>query len=198
VTFVATADASIVDTIDLEESASAIARVTGVDEDKLYVGHGARITTILIGGTAANDPRIGRTFWMPSPLKRIAYDSATQLVHALGQRQDGGGPTDYVVEPHGNAVFADTPLPFEPSAWAIDEAPRYPSADRQQLLTFADDGATATSTSAAGPRPRRGLAGVLAAVVPSSSRPRRRRVVAILLAGFVILDPMLFVQSGSR
>jgi len=200
VTLVATSDASIVDSIELEEPATAIARITGVDDDKLYVGNGARITTILIGGSAASEPRIDRSFWMPSPSSRIAYDSATQLVYALGQRQDGGGPTVYVVEPHGNAVFADTPLPFDPAAWAVDEAPRYPSADRQQLLTFAADGVTATADIgryAFAWRLPGVLTGVLAAAVlfVLARLLWRRRAVAILLAAFVALDPMFFVQS---
>ena len=56
------------------------------------------------------------------------------------------GPwTVYVVEPHGNAVFADARLPdgFVPAAWAADFNPMYPSEDRQQLLVFDGDGASA-------------------------------------------------------
>ena len=63
------------------------------------------------------------------------------MVHILGRvpgstGSDGRPWTVYVVEPHGNAVFADARLPagFDPAALAADVAADYPSADRQQLL----------------------------------------------------------------
>ena len=48
------------------------------------------------------------------------------MVHILGLAPDATGAagpwTVYVVEPHGNAVYADARLPdgFEPAAWAAD------------------------------------------------------------------------------
>ena len=88
---------------------------------------------------------------LPGPATRIVYDDATQMVHLLGQvpgstGADGDPWTVYVVEPHGNAVYADARLPadFTPAAWAADIAPDYPSADRQELLVFSGSGSSAS------------------------------------------------------
>ena len=53
---------------------------------------------------------------MPGPVTDIKWDRPTNLVHVLGSAPDGT-PTIYVVEPHGNAVFADARPGFQPSAW---------------------------------------------------------------------------------
>ena len=76
------------------------------------------------------------------------------MVHILGLAPgvtSAAGPwTVYVVEPHGNAVYADARLPdgFVPAAWGADFNPMYPSEDRQQLLLF--DGAGASAAIDAG------------------------------------------------
>jgi hypothetical protein len=81
---------------------------------------------------------------MPGVVERIAFNDATQLLHVLGRTPDGAASTVYVVEPRGNSVFADAPIPFTPAAWAMDTAAAYPSDDRQQLLLFAADGSSAS------------------------------------------------------
>ena len=48
-----------------------------------------------------------------------------------------GGPTVYVVEPHGNAVFIDVPLPLEPTRLLADTQPERPARDRGELLALA-------------------------------------------------------------
>ena len=57
-----------------------------------------------------------------------------------GPRRRGerdGAPTVYVVDPHGNSVFVDVPLPFTPVAAVADTQPDRPSEDRTQLLALA-------------------------------------------------------------
>jgi hypothetical protein len=73
------------------------------------------------------------------------------MVHILGHAPTTSGTfepppaagavpewTVYVVEPHGNAVFADARLGagFVPTAWAADINADYPASDRQELLVF--------------------------------------------------------------
>ena len=109
----------------------------------------------------------------------------------------------YVVEPHANAVFADAQLPdgFAPSPGRSDVEPEYPAEDRQQLLLFA-------RRRADPPRSRSGRTpspGGSPASSPARSWPLclfllarilfKRRLVAGLVALFVVVDGMLFVQS---
>ena len=71
--------------------------------------------------SVATAPRTVRVSNGPSPPARardaVAYDDATQQVHILGLRPGlhgrprPDGWTVYVVEPHGNAVYADAALP---------------------------------------------------------------------------------------
>ena len=95
------------------------------------------------GGTSGTGPGLDTRIQMPGPVSDVRYDSARRFVQVLGARADGS-PTVYTIEPHGNAVFQDAALPWTPSAWALDQAPDYPSADRQQLLLFSHDGTTAS------------------------------------------------------
>ena len=110
------------------------------------------------------------------------------------------GSTVYVVEPHGNAVYADAHLPFEPTAWSLDVAPGYPNDERQELLAFSGSGSVAAveiGKHAFAWRVPGVLAGVLMAVLLYllARLLFRRRTVGVLAAVFVGLDGMLFVQS---
>ena len=106
----------------------------------------------------------------------------------------------YVVETHGNSIFADARLPFDPKAWVIDAQPQYPSQDRQDLLLFSPTGATATVDIGNNPFAWRlpgvilgaltaGLLYVLARIL------FQRRSVAIFVGILALADGMAFVQS---
>jgi hypothetical protein len=211
VTFIDPRTASVSDTLDLEGGAHGLARVTGIDDPRLYVSTGPpadpAYEVLTIGGdSAADGPRSLGRHPLPGPGTSVAYDEASQMVHVLGRtptaRDDGAGWTVYVIEPHANAVFADAVLPatMEPSAWVMDADDQYPSEDRQQLLVFGDDGQTAAievGSHAFAWRLPGVIAGALMAVfLYAIARILfRRRLVAGIVAGLVVLDGMLFVQS---
>ena len=210
VAFVDPVRASVVSTILLDGGAHGLAMVTGLDNPKLYATAGDAgkpiYEVIAVGGDAAkNAPADQGANPLPGPGTLIAYDEASQQVHILGLAPGAtaAGPwTVYVVEPHGNAVYADARLPdgFVPAAWGADFNPMYPSADRQQLLLF--DGAGASATIDAGShafawRLPGVIAGALtAALIYLLARILfRRRLIAGLVGLFVIADGMFFVQS---
>ena len=62
----------------------------------------------------------------------------------------------YVIEPHGNAVYADAPLPFVPTAMVLDQNQAYPSTDREQLLAFDAGGERGDGRRSVGTRSRGG------------------------------------------
>ena len=214
VAFVDPEQATLVTTIKLAGGAHGLADVTGIDEDKLYATSGGadapKYDVIAIGGDAAKsgptDQGVGLGLQpLPGPGTWVAYDAASQMVHILGLAPGAtsAGPwTVYVVEPHGNAVYADARLPdgFVPSAWGADFNPDYPSEDRQQLLVF--DGAGASASIDAGSHAFAWrLPGVIAGALTAALLYLltrilfRRRLVAGLVGLFVIADGMFFVQS---
>jgi len=201
VTFVSARNGLVLKTLALDGPATGIAEVSGIDADPtLYVANGSQVTVVDIAGSAKDDPSVDRSFPMPAPVRWIAYDESGQMVDVLGDRPDGSGPTVYVVEPHGNAVYADAALPAEPAAWAMDADKLYPASDRQDLLTFSPTGQAATAEvgdNAFAWRVPGVLAGVLtAAFLYLLARILfRRRSVAVAMAALVVVDPMLFVQS---
>ncbi len=215
VVFLDASDGSVVSTIALVGGAQGLARVTGIDDDRLYASNlsleGPRLAVIVTSGDSAKDsPSLRRSFALPGPGSWVGYDEATQQVHVLGLapgRADtasgtdqAGGMTVYVVEPHGDAVYADASLPFVPAALALDEAGRYPASDRQQLLVFAPDGRIAAIDTGQHAFAWR-LPGVIAGVVMAAllyllARVLfRRRSVAVLVAILTLADGMLFAQS---
>ena len=210
VTFVDPASAAVSATVALEGGAHGLAAVVGFEDPKLYVTTGTdeapAYERVAIGGDAAKDGPVslGR-HPLPAPGTRVAWDGATQMIHILGRTPpsaDVAGWTVYAIEPHANAVFADAALPatMEPAAWAVDVEADYPTEDRQQLLVFGGDGATASvelGSHAFAWRLPGVIAGTLAAVcLYALARILfRRRLVAGLVAVLVALDGMLFVQS---
>jgi predicted membrane-bound dolichyl-phosphate-mannose-protein mannosyltransferase len=199
VTFVSAGDGSIVATVALDAPAGGMAAVSGFDEPRLYVSAGERMA-IVLPGKDGDEPRRDRTFPMPGAVTTVLFDEATRMVHALGMAPDGSGSTIYVIEPNGNTVYADARLPFDPAAVVLDQAPAFPSADRQQLLALGPDGSAATVEAGRHAFAWR-LPGVLAGVLAAALLYLlvrvlfRRRAVAVLAAVVVAVDPMLFAQS---
>ena len=209
---------SVVANVDMDGGAHGLAHVTGVDDDKLYVTSGPPedpgYEVVAIGGDAAKGGPVkdGGKHPLPAPGSWVAYDAASQQVHILGLAPNpdqavrtGSAPdawTVYVVEPHGNAVYADARLPdgFTPAAWASDIEPDYPSTDRQQLLLFAGDGGSASINLGYHAFAWR-LPGVIAGAITAALLYLlarilfRRRLVAGLVGLFVLVDGMFFVQS---
>jgi hypothetical protein len=208
VAFVASSNGVPLSTTELDGGAKGLALVTNVDDPKLYVttsgtgsGSPGEVAIIVVGGDRAkNGPSLAQTVPLPGVGSRVAYDDASQLVHVLGTRASGDGSTVYVIETHAQAVFADAPLPFEPTAWGLDVAKDFPSADRQQLLAFDAEGHVATvelGKHAFAWRLPGVIAGaVMAALLYLLARILfRRREIAVLVGLFALTDGMLFVQS---
>ncbi|HYM84871.1 MAG TPA: phospholipid carrier-dependent glycosyltransferase [Candidatus Dormibacteraeota bacterium] len=200
VTLVRTGDASVVTSIALDAAATDVVSVTGVDDPAVYAAAGSKVAVLRVGGSSAASPRLDTTIQMPAPVSRILFDASSRMVHVLGQRQDGSGQTVYVIEPHGNAVFADAPLPGTAAAWAMDQSPDHPSADRQQLLVLSADGA-AWSVDIGGHAYAWRIPGVIAGILTVlllyllARVLFARRAVAVAFGLILAIDPMLFVQS---
>ncbi len=212
VAFVDPARAALITTMPLDGGAHGLAMVTGLDNPRLYATTGQPDSpgyeVFAIGGDAAKDGPIDQgKHPLPGPGSRIAYDDATQMVHILGRvpgslGSDADPWTVYVIEPHGNAVYADARLPadFRPAAWAADVAADYPSADRQQLLVFDGTGASASIAIGSHAFAWR-LPGVIAGALTAgllfllARILFRRRIVAVLAGLFVLVDGLFFVQA---
>lgn len=199
VTFLEPATATETGIVALAEPATGLVEVKGLDAPTLYAPSGSGLAVVAIP-TSEADASLKQTVWMPGPVERAAFNDASQLVHVLGRTPDGAASTVYVVEPRGNAVFADAALPFAPAAWALDTAARYPSDDRQQLLLFAADGSGAAvnvGQNAFSWRVPGVLAGALmAGLLYLLARVLfRRRAVAVIAGLLVLADGMLFAQS---
>ena len=139
--FVIPSTATVAQTLTIE-GATGMAYVTGLDSPRLYVAAGSKVDVVRL----PSDPSTGSvatidtTLTAPGPVEQVAFDPSTTFVHVLGRTPDGASPTVYVIEPHGNAFFADAKLPFDGVALAVDAEPLYPSQDRQQLLVLSADG----------------------------------------------------------
>jgi len=216
VAFIDPATASVVNRVPFEGGAHGLAKVTGIDDDKLYVTTGTAakpgLDAIVVGGQSANNPVSWGHNTLPGLGSLVTYDAASQMVHVLGLAPGAGpnGPwTVYVVEPHGNggqggigSVYADAKLPdgFTPASWASDFNPDYPSEDRQQILVFNDTGTTASIDAGSHAFAWR-LPGVIAGAITAvllyilARILFRRRLIAGLVGLFVLVDGMFFVQS---
>jgi predicted membrane-bound dolichyl-phosphate-mannose-protein mannosyltransferase len=152
------------------------------------------------GDQAPNGPSVTSTMQMPGAVTKVLFDESAQMVEVLGEAQDGSGPTVYVVEPHGNAVFADHKLGFEPVALVMDHNTNYPSSSPGQILAFGATGMSAALDVGHYDFSWR-LPGVilgaltLAALYLLTRVLFRRRTVAVLAGLFLLLDGMSFVQS---
>ncbi len=203
VTFVAPATGEVVDTVDVGAAASGLAKVVGIDKPSLYAALADRRLAVVrlgeAGGTAAR-PVLDTTFKMPGLVRRVLFDEPTGLVHVLGRAPDGSADTIYVVEPHGNTVFADARLPFQAEAWAIDTDGDHPSIDRQEILVASPAG-TLGAVDAGNHAFAWRLPGVIAGALMAGlvfllvRMLFRRREIGVLAGILVLVDGMLFVQS---
>ncbi len=212
ITFVDTARASVVRTITLDGGAHGLAVVTDLEDTKLYATAGDPAapvyTVVAIAGDSATDGPVDQgSHPLPGPGTRVLYDTSSQQVHVLGRVPGSSGAnfdpwTVYVIEPHGNAVYADARLPadFVPVAWAGNIEPMYPSDDPQRLLVFDGAGTTAEIDIGSHAFAWR-LPGVLAGALTAgllfllARILFRRRLVAVLAGLFALFEGMLFVQA---
>jgi len=170
----------------------------GPDVPTLYVATGRTLTTIRL----ATDSAVGvnDTLPMPNVVEKVYWDEATTNVHALGTTQDGSSPTVYVIEPRGNSVFADAPLPFQPQIAVMDANQLYPSEDRNDLLALSPSGQLATvdtgNNQFAYRFPGVLLGALTAALIFLLARFLfRRRTIAVIVAILVLADGMFFANS---
>jgi predicted membrane-bound dolichyl-phosphate-mannose-protein mannosyltransferase len=205
VTFIDGGTGAEVTRLDVGGPALGLALVTGVDSDRLYVSVQGRdgpleVVVPVAGDSARDSPTRGPQMKMPGQGGWVAYDEASQMVHVLGATPDGAGRTVYVIEPHGNAVYADAPLSFEPVGLLMDANQRYPSNDREQLLAVSASGAVATigvGSHAFAWRLPGVIAGAILAVLAYllARLLFRRREVAVITGILIAADGMLFAQS---
>lgn len=201
-------NAVIADAVDIEGGTFGLANITGLGSgNQLYASSRSaetqkpQITIIATSGDPAKSgPSITSSMEMPGDVTSVGYDSASQMVEALGVTQDTGDPTIYVIEPHGNAVFADHQLASTPTAWVIDHNEDYPGSSRGEILAFSGQGEVASLDIGhydfAWRLPGVIFGALMAAAVYLLTRVLfRRRSVALLAGLFVVLDGMMFVQS---
>jgi predicted membrane-bound dolichyl-phosphate-mannose-protein mannosyltransferase len=203
-----TDEGTIAATVEIPGGVSGLALVTGLGSgNQLYATTTDQTTTkpqistvATSGDQAKTGPSVTGSFELPAAATRVVFDDASQFVFALGTTQDGNSQTVYVVEPHGNAVFADHKLPFTPVALVLDHTGDYPTATRGQLLAFNSAGTLAAADVAHYDFAWR-LPGVIAGALTVGllfllTRVLfRRRTVGVLAGIFVVLDGMFFVQS---
>ncbi len=196
---------TLADSISVGGPASGAVRTSGLSDDPIYVPYAGDDGPMVAEVVAKpdEDPRLSRkAFRLPGGRAGRAYfDEATRMVHVAGARPDDpSSATVYVIEPHGNAVYADAVLPFEPAAIVMDDNQRYPSSDRQQLLAFDEAGEVAAvpiGLHAYGWR----LPGVIAGVLMTlclyllARLLFARRSIAIFAGLIALVDGMLFAQS---
>lgn len=163
----------------------------------LYVatddGYVARIV-----GVDGDSPFVQGRFQVPGEALDVAWNPSTNLLHVLGTRD--GVPTLFVVEPHGEAVFADVPLSIDPIAWGLDVRREQPAGDHQGAI-LVDAGGQAVSVLLGGTMFAARLPGVLLGalmvglVYALALLLFRRRTVALLAGGLLLVDGLMFSQS---
>ena len=203
-----TDEGSVAATVEIAGGASGLALVTGMGSgNQLYVTNVDQTTgkpqisiVAVSGDQAKTGPTLANSFELPAAGTKVVFDEASQLVDVLGTTPDGTTPTLYIIEPHGNAVFADHKLPFTPAALVLDHDGDYPSSTRGQVLAFGSSGTLAAADVLHYDFAWR-LPGVIAGALTAGllfllTRVLfRRRTVGVLAGVFVLLDGMFFVQS---
>jgi Gpi18-like mannosyltransferase len=168
----------------------------GLSESTLYAATDASLEIVALTDTG---PGLPTRLPMPGAIDDLAWNVPATLVHALG-RSPQGGPTVYVVEPHGNAVFIDVPLPMEARSILADVQPERPADDRGELLAIGADGRLASvgiDGNAFGWRlPGVLLGALLAGLLYLLARLLfARRSIAVIAAILVVAEGMLFANA---
>ena len=204
VTFIEPTTAQKAVLIPTTTPATGVTDVIGVDTPELYAAQGGKQVAVLSIDDSSSGtitaPSLTNTFPMPGEVSKITFDAATKMVHVLGRTPDGSAETVYVVDPHGNATYADAQLPFTSVAWALDATHDYPSSDREALLVASADGTIASIDVGGNPFAWRFpgvIAGALTALLMYllARILFKRRSIAVLTAVLVAVDGMFFVQS---
>ena len=204
-------NAVVADRVLLPGPAFGIASVTGLSTgNQLYVsteskdGTTPQLAWIL---TSGKDAAAGPSFnadqnmlQMPGRVTRVLFDESAQMVEVLGQTPGTGEPTVYVVEPHGNAVFADHKLGFTPSALVMDHNELYPTSSQGEILAFSAAGQVSQLDIGhydfSWRMPGVILGALSVGLIYLLTRILfKRRLVAGLAGLFVLLDGLMFVQS---
>lgn len=196
----------VTETVDVGGPVGGIVGINDIENDPLYATvqapDGPKVVVLI--AKSGTDPSVERTYTLPGDRAgRAFFDVATRMVHLEGS-VPGGGPegatTIYVIEPHGNSVYADARLPFSPAAIVMDENQDYPSTDRQQLLAF-DPGGRVAAVQVGRHAYAWRVPGVLAGVLMAlflyvlARLLFQRRSVAVIVGIVAVLDGMLFAQS---
>lgn len=168
----------------------------GLSEPTLYAAVGASLEMHALGD---DGPSLPDRLAMPGQIRDLVWNEPANLIHAMGDAP-GGGPTVYVVEPHGNAVFIDVPLPHEAMLLLADTQPQRPDEDRGELLAVAAGGTVASVSidgNAFGWRLPGMLLGALAAgLLYLLARVLfARRSVAVIAAVLIVAEGMFFANS---
>ncbi len=203
-----TSSGTLAATVVLSGGAQGLALVSGVEDGtQVYAtthdpttGDPSLAVIAITGSAAESGPTVSTTMQLPGAGTRVLFDSAADLVEVVGEAPDGSGTTVYVIEAHGKTVFADHRLPFQPSAWALDHNPDYPSANRDALLVFDSAGEAASLDVGHYPFAWRLPGVILGALTVGllfllTRILFRRRAVAVLAGLFALLGGMFFVQS---
>ena len=207
VAFIDSDSGTVSRTLDVGGPVHGLVGISDIENDPIYASvltsAGPRVQTII--AASGKDPRKDQTITLPGTTAGRAYfDQAPRMVHIEGTVPEGhdgaGSDTIYVIEPHGNAVYADARLPYTPSAIVMDDNQEYPSSDRQQLLAFDASGAVASveiGRHAFAWRVPGVIAGVLMGVLMYvlARLLFRRRSIAVMLGLITLVDGMLFAQS---
>ncbi|HTK46109.1 MAG TPA: phospholipid carrier-dependent glycosyltransferase, partial [Patescibacteria group bacterium] len=207
VAFLDSTSGTVAQTLDVGGPVHGLVGITDIDNDPIYASvmtaDGPAVSVVI--ASSGKDPRKDKTFTLPgSTAGRAFFDLASRMVHIEGSVPEGhdgaGSDTIYVLEPHGDAVYADARLPYTPSAIVMDDNQEYPSSDRQQLLAFDPSGAVASveiGRHAYAWRVPGVVAGVLMGVLMYvlARLLFRRRSIAVMLGIITLVDGMLFAQS---
>ena len=194
-------------TLDVGGRVHGLVAINDIQDDPIYASvltpDGPAVAVVI--AASGKDPRLDQKFTLPgSTAGRAYFDQAARMVHIEGSVQDGhagsGDDTMYVIEPHGNAIYADARLPYVPAAIVLDDNQQYPSSDRQQLLAFDAGGQVASveiGRHAFAWRVPGVIAGVLMGVLMYvlARLLFRRRSIAVILGLITLVDGMLFAQS---
>jgi Gpi18-like mannosyltransferase len=207
VAFIDPVDGRVSDTLDLNGPVGGIVGINDITDDPLYAtvrtDGGPRVSVLI--AKRDDKPRIDRSYVLPGARAgRAYYDLASRMVHVEGSvpgsTAETGADTVYVIEPHGNSIYADAQLPFVPAAMVMDENQQYPSTDREQLLAF-DAGGEVAAVEVGRHAYAWRVPGVIAGVGMAlllyvlARLLFRRRAVAVIVGVVALVDGMLFAQS---